>query len=335
MSHRWTKIGVHVFKPSRGIAVRSPRLPGRKVEADSHQHRMIRPSGSGIRPPASARQPSKGIAVRSARLPGRKMEADSHQYRMIRPLGSGIRPPASARQTLEGHSATVRSIAWSYNGSRLASASHDKTVRIWDPATGRCTSTLEGHTDSVWSIAWSQDGSRIASGSFDNTVRIWDPATGQCTSTLEGHSKWVTSIAWSQDGGRIASGSWDKTVRIWDPATGQCESTLHIGLSPDVVRFDKVNPNHLHTSIGTLDIENIDTVTSTHCSAVPKQYGYGLNDDRSWITYNGVNLLWLPAEYRPSSSLSFAMWKTNVAIGCSSGRVFFLELKEQSPIPGL
>ncbi|KAJ5531424.1 NACHT nucleoside triphosphatase [Penicillium freii] len=133
---------------------------------------------------------------------------------------------SSCLQTLEGHSGSVNSIAWSPNGSRLASASKDNTIRIWDPATGQCASTLEGHSESVDSIAWSQDRSRLASASKDNTVRIWDPATGQCASTLEGHSESVDSIAWSQDGGRLASTSRDSTVRIWDPATGQCVLTL-------------------------------------------------------------------------------------------------------------
>jgi WD40 repeat protein len=197
-----------------------------------------------------------------------------------------------------------------------------------------CLQTLEGHSGPVNSIAWSQDGSRLASGSSDNTVRIWDPATGQCTSTLEGHSGRVNSIAWSQDGSRLASGSRDETVRIWDPATGQCESTLHIS-SPDFVRFDKVNPNHLHTSTGTLDIGTIGTVITTHSSAVPEQYGYGLNDDYSWVTYNGVNLLWLPVEYRPTRSSLVAISATNLAIVGSSGVVIFLALTEQSPIAGL
>jgi WD40 repeat protein len=200
----------------------------------------------------------------------------------------------------------------------------------WSP----CFHTLEGHGDSVCSIAWSQDGSRLVSASWDNTVRIWDPATGQCASILEGHSNIVNAIAWSQDGSRLASASDDKTVRIWDPATGQCASTLHIS-SPDFVQFDKVNLDHLHTSIGTFDIGFTGTVTSTHCSTLPEQYGYGLNDDHSWITYNGVNLLWLPAEYRPTESSLFAMSSTNLAIACSSCRIIFLALTEQSPIPCL
>ncbi|CAI7631252.1 unnamed protein product, partial [Penicillium pancosmium] len=129
-------------------------------------------------------------------------------------------------QTLEGHSKVVTSIAWSQDGSQLASGSHDNTVRIWDPATGQTIYTLEGHSDVVTSIAWSQDGSQLASGSYDNTVRIWDPATGQTVYTLEGHSSQVTSITWSRDGSQLASGSYDNTVRIWDPVTGQTISTL-------------------------------------------------------------------------------------------------------------
>ncbi|KAJ5875197.1 uncharacterized protein N7473_012544 [Penicillium subrubescens] len=133
---------------------------------------------------------------------------------------------SSCLQTLEGHSDSVTSITWSPDGSRLTSASYDRTVRIWDPATGQCLSTLEGHIDSVTSITWSPDGSRLASASYDRTVRIWDPATGQCLSTLEGHSDSVTSITWSPDRSRLASASYDRTVRIWNPATGQCASTL-------------------------------------------------------------------------------------------------------------
>ncbi|KAJ6039588.1 hypothetical protein N7444_008493 [Penicillium canescens] len=237
--------------------------------------------------------------------------------------------------TLEGHSGSVSSTTWSQDGSRLASASDDETVRIWDPATGLCASTLKGHSGSVSWIAWSQDGSRLASASSDETVRIWDPAAGQCVSTLEGHSGWVSSIAWSQDGSRLASASYDNTVRIWDPATGQCPSTIHIN-SPRFVQLDKVIFNHLHTSIGTFEIGFTGTITSTpHCSISPGQYGYGLTDDHSWITYNGVNLLWLPTEYRPPNPSLFAMSATNVAIACASGVVIFLALTEQSPIPGL
>ncbi|KAJ5292708.1 uncharacterized protein N7443_008661 [Penicillium atrosanguineum] len=237
--------------------------------------------------------------------------------------------------TLGGHNGWVTSIAWSQDGSRLASAPEDSIIRIWDIATGQCALTLKGHSGWVSSIAWSQDGSRLASASEDTTVRIWDPATGQCALTLEGQSGWINLIAWSQDGSRLASASEDGTIRIWDPDTGHCESTLHIS-SPYFLQFDEVNFNHLHTSYGTFDIGFTGPVTSIpHCSTLPEQHGYGLNDDHSWITYNGVNLLWLPDEYRPSGSSLFAMSTTNLAIACSSGLVKFYAVTEQSPIPGL
>ncbi|OAT05042.1 hypothetical protein BDBG_16392 [Blastomyces gilchristii SLH14081] len=130
-------------------------------------------------------------------------------------------------QTLEGHSSWVSSVAWSLDGSRLASGLGDGTVKIWDPAIRQCTLTLEEHSNSVDSIAWSLDGSQLALGSGDSTVKIWDPATRQqCVLTLEVHSNLVSSIAWSLDGNRLTSGSSDRILRIWDLATRQCTLTL-------------------------------------------------------------------------------------------------------------
>ncbi|KAI9655416.1 MAG: hypothetical protein M1829_000652 [Trizodia sp. TS-e1964] len=133
---------------------------------------------------------------------------------------------SSCLQTLEGHSNGVYSVAFSHNDKQLASASDDKTLKIWDTASGSCLQTLEGHGNWVNSVAFSHDDKQLASASDDKTLKIWDTASGSCLQTLEGHSKGVNSVAFSHDDKQLASASYDKTLKIWDTASGSCLHTL-------------------------------------------------------------------------------------------------------------
>ena len=101
---------------------------------------------------------------------------------------------------LEGHSDWVSSVAFSHDSKIVASASHDKTVRIWNTQTGKCEQVLEGHSDWVSSVAFSHDSKIVASASGDKTVRIWNTQTGQCEEVISvGHDTRVLSFK-SKDG---------------------------------------------------------------------------------------------------------------------------------------
>ena len=124
------------------------------------------------------------------------------------------------------HSSLVNAVAFSPDGQLVATASHDRKVRFWDPKTSVALQTLQGHTDNVNSVAFSPDGHLVASASDDKMVRLWDAKTGTTHQTLQGHTNWVLSVAFSPDGQLVASASRDQTVRLWDVKTGVALQTL-------------------------------------------------------------------------------------------------------------
>ena len=137
-------------------------------------------------------------------------------------LGLGIN---QSLMTIEGHRASVHSVAWSPDGLRLVSGSSDETLRIWDAATGENLKILEGHGGAVRAVAWSPDGRRVVSAASDKTLRIWDTASGESLMILEGHGGAMSSVAWSPDGKQIVSGS-SSGLRIWDAASGKTLQTM-------------------------------------------------------------------------------------------------------------
>jgi len=129
-------------------------------------------------------------------------------------------------QWLPGHNGTVNSVAYSPDGSRIATAAADSTLRILDARTGEQIMALQGHADGVNSVAYSNDGARIVTASDDNTLRVWDAISGKHLLSLEGHLDSANSAVFSPDGSKIASTARDNTVRIWDSRTGKQLSVL-------------------------------------------------------------------------------------------------------------
>jgi WD40 repeat protein len=142
---------------------------------------------------------------------------------------------------LTGNTDQVNDVAFSPDGSLIAAASNDQTVRIWETATGTHHATLRGHSNQVGAVAFSPDGSLIATASDDTTARTWDTATATLRTTFNGHSDWVRSVAFSPDGSLIATASRDHTARTWDTATATQRVTFighggwvrRIAFSPD------------------------------------------------------------------------------------------------------
>jgi WD40 repeat protein/tetrahydromethanopterin S-methyltransferase subunit G len=123
----------------------------------------------------------------------------------------------------EEHARSITCLAVLPN-DQVVSGSSDKTLKVWDPVTGRCLATLTGHTRWVKCLAVLPNG-QVVSGSSDNTLKVWDPNTGVCLTTLKGHTESVSCIGILPNG-QVVSGSDDGTLKIWEPNTGTCLTTL-------------------------------------------------------------------------------------------------------------
>jgi WD40 repeat protein/tRNA A-37 threonylcarbamoyl transferase component Bud32 len=130
--------------------------------------------------------------------------------------------------TCSGHKAQVFDVKFSPDGRRIASASADSTVKVWDAATGKEILTFKGHTTGVASLAFSPDGRWLASGAeklkragLERTLILRESATGRELLSRKGHTDSVISVAFTRDGKQLASASYDRTVKVRDAATGR------------------------------------------------------------------------------------------------------------------
>jgi WD40 repeat protein/serine/threonine protein kinase len=118
------------------------------------------------------------------------------------------------------------------DGSRLALATMDGSVLVWDTATGNELLRTKADGQMIPSIAFSPDGRLLAWASWDQTVQVLDAETGRISRVLKGHAGPVQSVAFHPDGKKLASGDGEATVKVWDVALGQELLTLRGHKSP-------------------------------------------------------------------------------------------------------
>jgi eukaryotic-like serine/threonine-protein kinase len=131
-----------------------------------------------------------------------------------------------ASHILEDHEDYLTYADYSPDGARLATASYDGSVRIWDPVRAQLLTTLDHEDEQVVHVEFSPDGSRLATASKDAKARIWDVASGERLFTLVGHEASLHTLAFAPDGTQIATAGLERSVRVWNVRTGALLLTL-------------------------------------------------------------------------------------------------------------
>ena len=129
--------------------------------------------------------------------------------------------------TCDSPGAVLLWLAFSPDGSRLATALESSQLFCFDSATGNRVATLSGHVGSLRAVAYSPDGRHLASCGDDQTIRVWDAETGTMRRTIRGHAGRVNSVAFSPDSRRLVTGGDDGTVRLWTADDGEGRLVLH------------------------------------------------------------------------------------------------------------
>jgi WD40 repeat protein len=212
-----------------------------------------------------------------------------------------------------GHDGTVMAMALAPDGKVLASASYDRSVRLWDLANGECRKKLEGHTGPVRALAFSPDGLRLASAGSDLSINIWNTNDGTLQKSWRAHEDMIRALAFTPDGKLLISAANDRTIKFWDARTWTFTHQIadeakvqSVACSPDGSLLASGNENNMvelwSPATGTL-LKTLrghsGKVRSVAFAPDGKTLASGGEDKtvRLWNVFTGQELLSFPTEH--------------------------------------
>jgi WD40 repeat protein len=268
-----------------------------------------------------------------------------------------------------GHKANVNSVAFSPDGSIIASGGADNSVQFWYAETGKIIGKAPppAHTKQVTSLAFNPDGKSLASGGADGTIRLWDSSSGTPLSLLSGFEKEITILSFSPDGRNLAAGTTDGSVILWEAASGQIiaeqnfifdgsvndlsfspdGSTLAVGgadgsiqLWPADLKGEKgpirtfdAHPNGVNSLAYSPDPDG-KSLASGGCTTRQNEDSCQSGEVKVWDSTSGDLLLTIPFAQTDITSLAYSPDGRIIAAGGSEGSIFLLEiLTTNSPTP--
>ena len=274
---------------------------------------------------------------------GRQIALASRDAADICDLSSPARPLV---HQLRGHVNFVYAIAFSPDGERLATGGWDKTIRLWDRATGAHLQTLIGHRGFVNGLCFSADGNQLVSGSDDKSVRLWDLAGGGENIAFHGHTGFVHCVSFGPDGTLVASGSRDGMVKLWPAAGPDNQVTFRnttgwvgtVALTPDGDRvatahngnvriWDPHTGEELHRLIGPRDnlgrIALVFSPDGTTLAASGERTSVNV-----WDTDNWVSRRTLQGHSSPVTDADFSIDGKLLATSCEDGTIWLWDVTD-------
>ncbi|KAF7976476.1 hypothetical protein HWV62_6745 [Athelia sp. TMB] len=248
-------------------------------------------------------------------------------------FGCGVLP-AITRKALKGHSEPISMIVFSPDGSRIVSASNDRTLRLWDAVTGAHMKTMEGHLGPVTSVVYSSDGAQIASGSYDCTVRLWDASSGTLLKTLDALLK-VPYLRVTSDRSSIITNGVPFPFRLLDGRNASCVLPADLWTVDDEKRLSSDSALENRPSKLLILLNLFVILMPFHVHLVEGIAGPRIFQKDGWICISrpreqDKQLRWIPRAWRRF----LASAGTLVALGTEDGRIVAIDLAESSTEDG-